>query len=76
MKQTLEKKLTPEQLTHLAADIRHADCAMIVTDTVGSERLASLDHGLAADMILSVDDSGYHRRIEAHRERPRAAARP
>lgn len=58
----------------LAADIRHADCAMIVTDTVGSERLASLDHGLAADMILSVDDSGYHRRIEAHRERPRAAA--
>ncbi|KRE26620.1 acyl-CoA synthetase [Mycobacterium sp. Soil538] len=48
----------------LAADIRHADCAMIVTDIAGSERLASLDHGIAAEAILRVDDDGYRRRVE------------
>lgn len=48
----------------LAADIRHADCAMIVTDTAGSERLARLDHGVADDLILRVDTDDYRRRVE------------
>ncbi|ORA48640.1 acyl-CoA synthetase [Mycolicibacterium chubuense] len=48
----------------LAADIRHADCAMIVTDAGGAARLADLDHGVAADLILRVDDDGYRRRVE------------
>jgi fatty-acyl-CoA synthase len=48
----------------LAADIRHADCAMIVTDDAGSERLARLDHGVADDLILRVGTDDYRRRVE------------
>lgn len=58
----------------LAADIRHADCAMIVTDTAGAARLASLDHGVAADLILSVDDPEYHRRVRENDGKPSRAA--
>ncbi|WP_218002887.1 AMP-binding protein [Mycolicibacterium chlorophenolicum] len=57
----------------LAADIRHADCAMIVTDTAGSERLDRLDHGVADDLILRVDTDDYRRRVEEWRGRAGAA---
>src|SRR5690349_5953064 len=30
----------------MAAEIRHADCQLIVTDTAGMDRLRGLDHGL------------------------------
>lgn len=43
----------------MAAEIRHADCQLIVTDTAGAERLRSLDVGLEPDRILVVDDPAY-----------------
>ncbi|MEW5811113.1 MAG: AMP-binding protein [Actinomycetota bacterium] len=58
----------------LAADIRHADCAVIVTDTAGASRLRSLDHGVRAELIWCIDDSDYHRRVHEHRGSPAAAA--
>lgn len=47
----------------LTADIRHADCQLIITDTDGTKRLAGLDHGLPQSRILSVDDPGYQARV-------------
>ena len=57
----------------LAADIRHADCALVVTDSSGLDRLRTLDHGLDASRILVADDPDYRRRIDAHRRTPAAA---
>ncbi|MGE2735614.1 AMP-binding protein [Mycolicibacterium vaccae] len=54
----------------LAADIRHADCQLIVTDLAGADRLAGLDHGLPGHRILRVDDPGYRTRLENHRQAP------
>ena len=54
----------------LAADIRHADCALIVTDRRGWDRLRELAHGLPAERFLLVDDPGYQRRVDAHRADP------
>ncbi len=56
----------------LAADIRHADCALIVTDTAGSQRLDGVEHGLGADRVLLVDDADYPRSVDAHRQEPAA----
>ena len=49
----------------LAADIRHADCQLIVTDARGMSRLKDLDHGLDSSRFQLIDDPGYRRRIEA-----------
>ncbi|OAN42307.1 AMP-binding protein [Mycolicibacterium iranicum] len=57
----------------LTADIRHADCQLIVTDTAGAQRLKALDHGVSPDRILVIDDQAYQRRLDAHRGRPPAA---
>ena len=54
----------------LAADIRHADCALIVTDRRGWDRLRELAHGLPAERFLLVDDPGYQRLVDAHRTDP------
>jgi len=54
----------------LAAEIRHADCQLIVTDTKGLERLRRLDLGLDADRFLHIDDQGYARLLDAHRVEP------
>ncbi|MDZ4268725.1 MAG: AMP-binding protein, partial [Mycobacterium sp.] len=54
----------------LAADIRHADCQLIVTDTAGMKRLRDLDHGLDPGRFLVVDESGYRDRVEACRTEP------
>lgn len=57
----------------LAADIRHADCQLIVTDAHGMARLRDLDHGLGLSRFLLIDEAGYHARIEAYRAEPAAA---
>ena len=54
----------------LAAEIRHADCQMIVTDTAGMDRLRRLDLGLDADRFLIIDDPGYAGLIDTHRVEP------
>ncbi|MCB0950566.1 MAG: AMP-binding protein [Mycobacterium sp.] len=51
----------------LAADIRHADCQVIVTDGPGMGRLHHLDHGLPRSRFLIVDEPGYPNRIDACR---------
>ncbi|MFB1294671.1 AMP-binding protein [Mycobacterium sp. pW049] len=58
----------------LAADIRHADCQLIVTDTAGAQRLHALDHGVSPDRLLVVDDPEYQRRLGVHRRGEPAAA--
>ncbi|MDG4665439.1 AMP-binding protein [Mycobacterium sp. 236(2023)] len=57
----------------LTADIRHADCQLIVTDTAGAQRLSALDHGVSPDRVLVVDDAAYQHRLETHRTEPAAA---
>lgn len=58
----------------LAAEIRHADCQLIVTDAAGSHRLRGLDLGLEPDRILVIDSPGYAELVAAHRVEPTAAA--
>ncbi len=57
----------------LAAEIRHADCRLIVTDRAGAGRLHGLDLGLGPDRILVVDTPEYAALVEAHRVAPAAA---
>ncbi|OHU98524.1 AMP-binding protein [Mycobacterium talmoniae] len=57
----------------LAAEIAHADCQLIVTDTGGMQRLAALDVPLGPDRFLVVDDPDYQRRVDAHRGEPAVA---
>ncbi len=57
----------------LAADIRHADCQLIVTDAPGIARLQGLDLGLDPSRFLLVDDPGYLGRVQACRATPRIA---
>ncbi|QRY54285.1 AMP-binding protein [Mycolicibacterium septicum] len=51
----------------MAAEIRHADCQLIVTDTAGAERLRGLDLGLQPDRFLVVDDPAYQDAICARK---------
>ncbi|ULP47843.1 AMP-binding protein [Mycolicibacter virginiensis] len=57
----------------MAAEIRHADCQLIVTDTVGMDRLRGLDHGLNPDRFLVIDEPGYAALLDEHRVEPAAA---
>lgn len=57
----------------LAAEIRLADCQLIVTDTAGAERLRDLDLGLSPDRFLVVDGPDYAAQLDAHRVTPAAA---
>lgn len=57
----------------LAAEIRHADCRLIVTDRAGAGRLHGLDLGLGPDRILVVDTPEYAALVDAHRVAPAAA---
>jgi fatty-acyl-CoA synthase len=43
----------------LAADIRHTDCGLIVTDHERHELLTGLDLGVPADRVLLADDAAY-----------------
>lgn len=51
----------------LAAEIDHADCRLIITDTDGAARLGRLTSGLAPDRVLVVDDAGYRAALGRHR---------
>ncbi|CAN3130943.1 AMP-binding protein [Mycobacterium sp. smrl_JER01] len=56
----------------LTADIRHADCSLLVTDSAGADRLRHLDHGVPSDRVLRVDDPGYQHLLTTHRREPSA----
>lgn len=56
----------------LTADIRHADCSLLVTDSAGADRLRHLDHGVPSDRVLRVDDPNYQHLLTAHRREPSA----
>lgn len=43
----------------LAADIRHTDCDLIVTDSERNGLLAGVDIGVPRDRVLLADDDGY-----------------
>lgn len=51
----------------LAAEIRHADCQLIVTDSAGRQRLSRLDLGLGADRFLVIGDPAYQSAICARK---------
>ncbi|STZ72810.1 putative fatty-acid--CoA ligase [Mycolicibacterium fortuitum] len=55
----------------LAAEIRLADCQLIVTDTAGAQRLRDLDLGLTRERFLVVDGPDYAAQVDAHRVAPR-----
>jgi fatty-acyl-CoA synthase len=60
--------------TEMAAEIRHADCQLVVTDSSRFERLRGLDLGLEPDRILVVDDPPHTAVLDAHRAQPVIAA--
>jgi fatty-acyl-CoA synthase len=57
----------------LAADLRHADCQLVVTDSAGLQRLRELDHGLDSTRFLVIDDPAYQRHVDQHQVEPAAA---
>ncbi|TXI56345.1 AMP-binding protein [Mycolicibacterium mageritense] len=57
----------------LAAEIRLADCQLIVTDSAGAARLRNLDLGLSADRFLKIDDPQYTAALDALRPEPAIA---
>jgi fatty-acyl-CoA synthase len=57
----------------LAAEIRHADCQLIVTDTAHAKRLYGLSLGLDPERFLLVDDPEYRRVVDEHRVQPAVA---
>ncbi|OLT91091.1 AMP-binding protein [Mycobacterium syngnathidarum] len=57
----------------MAAEIRLADCQLIVTDTAGAQRLSGLDLGLAPERFLVVDGPDYAAQLAAHRVTPSVA---
>ncbi|OBB84471.1 AMP-binding protein [Mycolicibacterium peregrinum] len=57
----------------LAAEIRLADCQLIVTDTAGAARLSDLDLGLTPDQFLVVDSPDHAAQLDAHRVTPAVA---
>jgi fatty-acyl-CoA synthase len=54
----------------LAAEVRHADCQLIVTDTAGMQRLARLDLGLDPNRFLVIDGPDYARPLVEYRVEP------
>ncbi|TDZ95564.1 AMP-binding protein [Mycobacteroides salmoniphilum] len=51
----------------MAAEIRHTDCQLIVTDTQHLDRLRGLDLGVTADRILVIDSPGYLALVDENR---------
>jgi fatty-acyl-CoA synthase len=60
----------PEEM---AVEIRHADCQLIVTDSVGRQRLTGLDLGLTSDRVLAIDDPAYIEALTDNDVEPEAA---
>ncbi|WP_040635931.1 AMP-binding protein [Mycolicibacterium phlei] len=52
----------------LAAEVRHADCQLIITDRARVERLRGLDLGLTPDRLLVIDDPGYAEALDTRGE--------
>jgi len=52
----------------LAAEVRHADCQLIITDRARVERLSGLDLGLTPDRLLVIDDPGYAEALDTRGE--------
>ena len=60
--------INPTRGDHEMADeVRHTDCQLIVTDSVGQQRLTSLDLGLTPDRLLVIDDPAYRSAICARK---------
>jgi fatty-acyl-CoA synthase len=53
--------------TQLAADIRHAQCDLLITDSRLGPLVDGVDTGVGADRFLVVDSPGYAARLAAHR---------
>ncbi len=51
---------------HLAADIRHTDCQLLVTDSGLAPLLDGLDTGVPPDRVLRVDGPSYRALLAAH----------
>lgn len=51
----------------LAADIRHADCEMIITDSVLVRQLEGLEFGVPASKVFVIDSPEYRNLIDGHR---------
>lgn len=51
----------------MAAEIRHTDCQLIVTDGAHLGRLQGLDVGLTADRFLVIDSPEYGRQLDQNR---------
>ncbi|HEY7489288.1 MAG TPA: AMP-binding protein [Streptosporangiaceae bacterium] len=60
----------------LAADIRHTDCDLIVTDAWHAGLLDGLDTGVDAAGVLRVDDPGYQQALQRSLHRVPADVRP
>ncbi|MDV3126900.1 AMP-binding protein [Mycobacterium sp. 21AC1] len=58
----------------LAAEIRLADCQLIITDNTGAARLSDLDTGLGTDRVLVVGTAAYDEMVAAHRAAPEVPA--
>ena len=62
---------------HLAGDIRHTDCQLLVTDHEHRSLLDGVDFGVAPDGIIEIDDPNYERRLPPATETaPALAAAP
>jgi fatty-acyl-CoA synthase len=61
---------------NLARDIRHADCAVIITDRAQRHLLDMLDAESGGPTILCVDDEDYAVLLGAHRDAPLPATLP
>jgi fatty-acyl-CoA synthase len=60
----------------LAADIRHTDCRLIVTDSGGAGSLAGLDLGIAPERILRIDNPAYAALLDGAGPAPRQPPPP
>ncbi|MEY2398285.1 MAG: steroid-22-oyl-CoA synthetase [Actinomycetota bacterium] len=60
----------------LAADVKHTDCQLIVTDAVGKAMLDGLDVGVAPDRILDIGSTPYQSRLLACEDGARVQPTP
>jgi fatty-acyl-CoA synthase len=52
----------------LAADVRHTDCQLVVTEARHEPLLAGLDLGVGADRVLGIESPAWQALLAAHRE--------
>src|SRR5207253_10878535 len=54
----------------LAADVKHTDCQLIVTDAAGKATLDGLDVGVAPERILDVGSTAHKELVATHGAAP------